>query len=177
MVSAVSGGGIVISTNFGMGLGYEQCGFCMARQLLLPLIGLNLWQQLQIEFITSTNAGGITWLKQTNAPALPWQSIASSADGTKLVAVAGGFYVSGPIYTSVDSGSTWTSNNAPVLGWLSVVSSADGNKLIAVAYNAGMWTAQSVPSPSLNLTSAGTNLSHCPGRYPLQILCCSRIRI
>src|ERR1039458_415948 len=50
----------------------------------------------------------------TSAPQLCWQAVASSADGTKLVAVAnGGSY--GALYTSSDSSRTWISNSAPSL--------------------------------------------------------------
>ncbi len=95
-------------------------------------------------------AFGQTWT-QTSAPAHEWTSIASSADGTKLVATApaGGAFT-GSIYTSTNSGGTWTSNNVPGLQqWRSVASSADGvNLAAAVAYggiyistNSGMaWT-------------------------------------
>jgi len=85
----------------------------------------------------STNAG-LTWIT-TSLPLLPYQfpnsimysSIASSADGTKLVALVWGTNYG--IFTSVDSGDTWTRSNAPTngYGWYSVASSADGNKLVA----------------------------------------------
>jgi hypothetical protein len=48
------------------------------------------------------------WL-QTTAPTNDWRAIASSADGTKLVAAAS----PGFIYTSADSGNSWTPCNAP----------------------------------------------------------------
>jgi hypothetical protein len=58
-----------------------------------------------------------------------WQSIASSADGTKLIAVI----ADGPIFTSTNSGQDWNSfNNSINTYYLSVASSADGNKLAAV---------------------------------------------
>jgi hypothetical protein len=68
-----------------------------------------------------------TWT-QTSAPIRAWTSVASSADGIKLIAVAG----STPIYTSTNSGGTWASNSTPSLAWNSVASSADGTKLITV---------------------------------------------
>jgi photosystem II stability/assembly factor-like uncharacterized protein len=90
---------------------------------------------------TSTNSGvtwNIYWLT------LNWQSIASSSDGNKLVAVSAG---SGPygtfsdgIYTSSDSGATWTQTSAPHLAWLSVASSSDGTKLAAVVDGGGIYT-------------------------------------
>jgi photosystem II stability/assembly factor-like uncharacterized protein len=53
--------------------------------------------------------------------------VASSADGSKLVAVVSW----GQIYTSVDSGATWTSRG-PTGNWYDVASSSDGSKLVAV---------------------------------------------
>ena len=73
------------------------------------------------------------WI-QTSAPMTNWQAAASSADGTKLVAVAGG-----PIYISSNSGTTWTQSSAPDRNWLSVASSADGSKLAAVADRDGIY--------------------------------------
>ncbi len=61
-----------------------------------------------------------------------WTSVASSADGARLVAVAG----SGQIFTSTNGGSgfnsAWITNNAPAVAWTGVASSADGNRLVAV---------------------------------------------
>ena len=56
-----------------------------------------------------------------------WSAVASSADGTKLVATVKG----GQIYTSADSGVTWTARGITA-NWSSVASSADGTKLVAV---------------------------------------------
>jgi hypothetical protein len=70
-----------------------------------------------------------TWT-QTSAPNGNWNSIASSADGSKLVAVA----YPGLIYTSTNSGIDWTPTSAPFLRWASVASSADGAKLVAVGF-------------------------------------------
>jgi photosystem II stability/assembly factor-like uncharacterized protein len=72
-----------------------------------------------------------TWTL-TSAPTTGVTSIASSADGAKLVA---GIF--GRIYTSTNSGITWTTNNVPFVGWPSITSSADGSKLAAVAANGG----------------------------------------
>lgn len=87
---------------------------------------------------TSTNFGK-TWTT-TSAPNEGWLAVASSADGTKLVAVAGVNDVSiggtdgGPIYTSTNSGATWQAANAPIARWFCVASSADGNRLVAGAF-------------------------------------------
>jgi photosystem II stability/assembly factor-like uncharacterized protein len=76
----------------------------------------------------STNSGA-TWSQATNAPAAAWCSVASSADGSKLLAAV----YRGGIYRSVDSGLTWTQTSELNTNWVSVTSSADGNKLAAVA--------------------------------------------
>lgn len=81
---------------------------------------------------------GVTWVtprgrhKKLNNLRQFWLSIASSSDGSKLVAVDSG----ASIYTSKDSGSSWSLTSAPEEPWFSVASSANGNKLVAVA-NAG----------------------------------------
>ena len=101
---------------------------------------------------TSTNAGAM-WA-QTSAPVTNWISVASSADGAKLVAVANG----GGIYVSSDSGFTWTQTSAPATNWHSITSSADGTKLAAVSNSGGIWTAQATiqttttPGPAGYLT-------------------------
>jgi hypothetical protein len=59
--------------------------------------------------------------------------------------------VGGGIYTSKDSGNTWTSNNVPKHNWTSVASSVDGNKLVAVfAFEAG-----GIPGPIFTSTNSG----------------------
>ena len=65
-----------------------------------------------------------------NLPLEPWEAVACSTDGTKIVAVG-----NGAVFTTADSGSTW---NQQALGytdldWSSVASSADGTKLVAIA--------------------------------------------
>jgi hypothetical protein len=55
-----------------------------------------------------------------------WSAVASSYDGTKLVATESG----GLIYTSSDSGASWASHES-VRNWSAVASSYDGTKLVA----------------------------------------------
>src|ERR1035441_8021120 len=62
----------------------------------------------------------------TSSPSKWWRSIASSADGTKVVAADGS---PGLIYVSKDAGSNWTATTAPPDYWNCVASSADGAKL------------------------------------------------
>lgn len=61
-----------------------------------------------------------------------WHSVASSADGSKLVASVFG----GLIYTSSDSGASWTAR-ASSQSWRGVASSSDGTKLVACGWGGG----------------------------------------
>ena len=117
-------------------------------------------------------AKSCTWSKNTLAGSRYWRALASSSDGTKLVAVV--YY--GDIYTSIDSGATWVdrtpSGTGHNLNWYSVTSSSDGSKLAAVvnpgqiytSSNSGQsWTLQS-GSPggawrSITSSSDGTKLA------------------
>lgn len=81
---------------------------------------------------------GVTWIerKQTS----PIRCVASSSDGTKMVA---GEYIyhgtGGQIYTSTDSGITWTARGMN-LGWVSLASSSDGTKVAAVSRDGYVYT-------------------------------------
>jgi hypothetical protein len=83
---------------------------------------------------TSINSGA-TWT-QTSAPTAFWKSVASSSDGTKLVAVISG---AGDIYTSGDSGANWSLTDADTLNWQSVASDSTGQYLVAVAAGNGIY--------------------------------------
>jgi len=63
-----------------------------------------------------------------------WSSIASSADGTNLVATTGANWVN-PIYTRnlLAPGLTWLETSAPNQNWSGIACSADGSKLVAVS--------------------------------------------
>jgi hypothetical protein len=99
------------------------------------------------------------WTTNNNSPVANWNSVASSADGTKLVAVVNG----GQIYTSSDSGVTWTANtNAPATSWTSVASSADGTRVVAGANGGQIYTSGdsgSHWSPATNLPTGLTSIA------------------
>ena len=87
--------------------------------------------------VYTSNLGGMvgaTWTARESDR--DWSSVASSADGSKLVAVA---RTGGQIYTSNNSGVTWTPR-AFGGSWTSVASSADGNKLVAVVNTGQIYT-------------------------------------
>jgi len=66
-----------------------------------------------------------------------WASIASSGDGTKLAAVID----NGTIYTSTDSGATWTERTKGTnRQWRFITSSSDGTRLAAVAHDDHIYT-------------------------------------
>lgn len=67
---------------------------------------------------------GIGWT--TNGTAFNWKAIASSVDGSKLVAVVNG----GQVYTSTNYGTTWVARDIANRNWTSIASSADGTKLV-----------------------------------------------
>ena len=91
-----------------------------------------------------------TWTP-TSTPITNWTAVASSADGTRLLAMIGGVWLGspGPAFVSIDSGATWLTCGAPVLTWTSVAASADGSRLVAtgggLVYTSGdggtTWTA------------------------------------
>ena len=65
----------------------------------------------------------LVWV--AHGPSAYWTAVASSADGTKLVATC-----TNGLYTSTDSGATWTARDTSRY-WAAVASSADGVKLVA----------------------------------------------
>jgi hypothetical protein len=108
---------------------------------------------------TSIN-GGANWAMANLFPSYGRGLVASSAEGTTLVAAAGANAQGngGSIVLSVDSGATWTFHGAPSTDWASVACSADGTKLVAAVNGGGIWTWQSTPAPALNLLPVGSNL-------------------
>jgi photosystem II stability/assembly factor-like uncharacterized protein len=135
----------------------------------LVLVGLT-------NLIYTSSDSGITWKSNGVFGVTFWTSVASSADGSKLVALAQNgpiftYNSSGPIYTSMDSGVTWTEiTNTPVGNYQSIVSSADGAKLVLIpggAYNYSIatffpgeiFTSYSTPAPQLNIGPLNGNLT------------------
>ncbi|MFA6463584.1 MAG: hypothetical protein WCV55_01105 [Candidatus Paceibacterota bacterium] len=78
---------------------------------------------------------GANWIERTSLGNKYWRSITSSSDGIKLAAVVEG----GQIYTSIDSGMTWTPRDSN-RRWYSITSSSDGIKLAAVVYSGQIYT-------------------------------------
>ena len=75
--------------------------------------------------IYSSVDGDVTW-SPSDAPETSWVAVASSADGSRLIAV------SRFIYLSTNSGANWHLTDAPEGSWLAATASADGNKFWVV---------------------------------------------
>lgn len=160
LIAATTFGQLFISTNFGANwssntapgtsVGYGADSVASSADGFTLAVGGN-------NICTSTN-GGQTWVTNDFFNAL-FMSICSSADGTKLAA-ANGCGGPGYIYTSSDSGATWTMNtNAPELNWISIASSADGTKLVATGwYGSGQPYGPVYTSSDSGMTWTSNNL-------------------
>jgi len=98
------------------------------RLLTVDNLGLNL-NNTGIRNTSSLSLYNSTGTWTQVASSLNWNGIASSADGTKLSAVAYGGY----IWTSTDSGATWSQSQSASTNWSGIASSADATKQVAVA--------------------------------------------
>lgn len=103
---------------------------------------------------TSPKPGiGTDWIDRTPrtpAASLTWRGVASSSTGSHLVAVATADVpeANPGIWTSTDSGATWTNRTAetPASGelWAAVASDSTGTYLVAVAEADAQWSSQDV---------------------------------
>jgi photosystem II stability/assembly factor-like uncharacterized protein len=143
MAAAIDGGTIYTSADYGTTwkqtkapTNYWESITCSADGTRLAAAafsdGLNNAAPGQIHL--SQNSG-LDWGTPSDPATNLWQfwlSIASSADGSKLVAVN----AAGSIYTSQNFGNSWSQTSAPNESWFGVASSTNGNHLVAVG-NAG----------------------------------------
>lgn len=112
--------------------------------------------------IYSTNSG-VTWKVAGGTASTAWNAIACSADGARAVAVVNA--VAGRIYTSADSGVTWTLRSSDAGTWFAVASSANGSNLVAAIYggriytstNAGVNWTQRTGAPNGNWTALASS--------------------
>jgi photosystem II stability/assembly factor-like uncharacterized protein len=103
---------------------------------------------------TTSACSSSGWVQRTSAGINPWMTVASSADGTKLIASSNN-NGNGYIYMSTDSGVTWVKTTAAFKFWMSLASSADGTKLAAAAYNDYIWTSTDSGATWTQQTAAG----------------------
>ena len=138
------------------------------------ITGLAQWTRYDFQVVASnalgTNVGLIVSFLSppfTSAPQGEWQSVAASADGKELV--AGQCYGTTGLYTSTNSGATWTLRLR--ISAEGVASSSDGAKLMAVipggtigiSTNSGAsWRGTTAPSANWNAIASsgdGTKLA------------------
>ena len=95
------------------------------------IVAQNAGQVIQVGNLVDTV--GFAW--RTNEASRVWDAVASSDDGSKLVAVIN----NGQIYTSTNYGVNWTARENFRI-WSSVASSADGTKLVACVNGGQIYT-------------------------------------
>ena len=98
---------------------------CSADGANLVLAGGGWFYQGGVPYVSHDS--GATWTA-ANVPVALWDAVASSADGTTLLARE--FF--GALYTSSDSGATWKLNDLTNVS-TAVACSADGTRLFALA--------------------------------------------
>jgi len=114
---------------------------------------------------TAVRLGTENWWSETGEH--NWYAITSSADGTKLAAATlkgndptlGGNNQPGSMWTSGDSGATWTEvvsgPGAQEEKWQSITSSADGTKLAAAGWECNIWI-RAIASTTTTATATTT---------------------
>jgi hypothetical protein len=125
-----------------------------------------------VETSTGTNGvavstdSGVNWITGTPGGNIYWDSVACSADGTRLIAAAANNENNPPVplLTSTNSGVTWITNNVPGATveqtqplvpsfWASVASAADGGVQYAAVCGGGIWISRTTVAPRLNVVS------------------------
>ncbi|MCF7812411.1 hypothetical protein K9M59_02335 [Candidatus Gracilibacteria bacterium] len=111
----------------------------------------------------ATNSEGTTYSADRTFKILPfvesanmevewWGDLTSSSDATKVAGIDGG----GSIYTSADSGTTWTERTSSgARNWDGIASSDDGMKLVANVVNGYIYTSADGGETWTERTSAG----------------------
>jgi hypothetical protein len=96
-------------------------------------VGAGGWKVAQNagQSILNSNMIGVNWTPHEDVTKF-WSLVASSADGTKLVAISGDPAMDN-IHTSIDSGVTWSVTNSASNNYTSVAMSTDGTKMFAWA--------------------------------------------
>lgn len=116
-------------------------------------------------YIYSSFDSGTSWIK-TKAPVEYWGPIASSADGSHLIALGGHIFevASHPMYVSGDNGMNWVQIDSPARLWLSAAISENGKRFVAIANGEGIYTWEPMRPvitlhPLTQVVAAGTNLT------------------
>ena len=148
----------------------------MTTYLIAGSIGVgNIFTSSDLNSNFTSGTGSSTW--GSHADSKNWSCITTSADGTKLA--AGIYGSSNYIYTSTNSGVTWTQQNSPAKFWTGIASSGSGTILAACAKagtraadyiytstDSGVtWTQQTAAGQynwsSITISSDGTKVAAC----------------
>ncbi len=162
--SSPGAGQVWASTNFGITWNLAENGadylsiFCSADgQLLVAQPDPGFGGQVQI----STNSGA-AWTTASLPPSSTVWNLASSADGSILIAASVQSYWPVQVslfYVSTNSGTAWASATPPSTNAASLSLSADGKRIAASTFGGGIYTWQTTPTPVLSFTpSAGSLL-------------------
>ncbi len=122
--SPASGSGIYLSTNAGATWSRSQAPEELWAGIASSADGTKL-AAVDGSIYLSTNSGS-TWQMPAHSPSA--SVIASSADGSKLIAAQSPGY----IYVSTNAGGTWLMGTNIAGGWYAVACAADGAKMAAV---------------------------------------------
>jgi len=152
----ISGNQISISTNWGLMWAVTSAPRTNWLKIACSVDGRTIVAAVsgaaQNPVYVSTNFG-ITWTKALDSFG-SWSSAASSADGSRLLVTD-----DNQIFASTNNGSTWVVAS-PNKQWFALASSADGDEWLATTIpNGRILTCQTTPSPQLNLTLSGSNLT------------------
>ena len=82
---------------------------------------------LLLGYIWTSDTWGATWVERSNATAQRWYAVASSSNGSVLVAAA----AKGGIYVSKDQGLTWSNTTSLSKFWKGVACSANCTYILA----------------------------------------------
>lgn len=90
-------------------------------------------------YLLKSTDGGNTWTSLSNSVSGSWKSISTSSDGSIVIAATNGS--GGAVYTSTNSGSTWTQELTPgtSTGWNAVAVAQDGGTLVATTSAGAIW--------------------------------------
>lgn len=105
---------------------------------------------------------GMGWVERRPAgdANLEWYSLASDSTGTNLIAAAfGRFGAEGWVYTSTDSGATWTIRHPITTSqyWRAAACDADGSNLIVAAWAGRLYTSSNSGATWTERQPAGAN--------------------
>ena len=147
IAATINGGNIYVSTNSGVswvsrttgGQNWSDVAVSADGTKMAATVG-NMNTTSDNGYIWTSTDSGASWGTQSSSSGIKqWVSIASSANGTNLIAAV----YNGYLYVSSDAGKSWPAVGTTVTGslyWTSVASSADGTKLVAVAKGGQIYT-------------------------------------